>query len=100
MAPCSLSAPGWVQAGVRCWLQPSEEKLTAPAAQLYRVLGPSGCCSAWEQHGGAQGEMDGLLQDMGQGGFPVPMKAGQQWYAGLSSEPFPASPWRGSGELH
>ena len=82
---------------MRCWLQPSEEeKPTAPAVWLCGVLEPSGCHSAQVQHGAAQGEMDELLQEMGQEGFPAPLKAGQQWDVGLSSEPFPA--WTVSGE--
>lgn len=51
------------------------------------------CLGATVQHGGVQ---DSLLQEMGQRRFPAPLKAGQQWNAVLSTEPFSA--WTIPGE--
>lgn len=41
--------------------------------------------------------MHRLLQEMGQGDFQ-PLKAGQQWDAVLSCEPFPALPFPGEAQ--
>lgn len=79
--------PAAPQTAVRCWSQP-----TAPATWLWGCWPHLGVTVPGYSMEGC-GETHRLLQEMGQGSFQ-PLKARQQWDAGLC-EAFPALPCPG-----